>query len=174
MSEIVRIPEERVKILIGRDGKTKKRIEEKCNVELDIDSEGGVQISGDPSDVFFAMDVVKAIGRGFEPRIALLLRKDDYGLYIISLKEIAHSDKTLTRLKGRVIGEKGKIREQIESSVDAKLCIHGNTIGIIAKIDTMEYAKEAVNMLLTGAKHTGVLNYLAKAKRGIMQERLKG
>lgn len=171
--EVIKIPEERVKVLIGKEGKAKKMIEEKCKVELTVNSEGDVQISGDSMDVFFARDIVKAIGRGFEPRVALRLLESDYGLYIISLKEVANTDKAIARLKGRVIGEKGKIKTQIEESADAKVCLYGSTIGIIAKIDTMEYAKEAVNMLLGGAKHTTVLSYLAKVKRSIMQERLK-
>jgi ribosomal RNA assembly protein len=173
-TEMIRIPEERVKILIGREGKAKHLIEKKCNVTLTVDSEGEVQITGDTTKVFFALDVVKAIGRGFEPRTALKLLDNEHGLYIVSLKEIANSDKAKQRLKGRVIGEKGKIKTEIENSLDAKLSIYGSTIGIIARIDTMEQAKEAVDMLLRGAKHTSVLNYVAKAKRQIMQDRLRG
>ena len=123
---------------------------------------------------FFASDVVKAIGRGFDAREALRLLKDDYSFYLISLKEVAKTDKAKKRLKGRIIGEKGKMKTEIEKAADAKLCIYGSTVGIIAKIDTMEYAKEAVNMLINGAKHTSVLNYLSKARRTIMQERLTG
>jgi len=37
----------------------------------------------------------------------------------------------------------------------------------------MEYAKEAISMLVEGAPHTTVLNYLAKARREIMDSRLK-
>lgn len=173
-TELIRIPEERVKIIIGKEGRTKKMLEEKCNVRLVVDSEGEIQITGGPTDVFFATDVIKAIGRGFEPRTALKLIDQDYGLYILSLKEIANSDKTIIRLKGRVIGEKGTIRMEIERATDAKLCVYGSTVGIIARADTMHHAKEAVDMLLRGVKHTSVLNYLAKARREIMRERLKG
>jgi len=172
--EVIRIPEERVKILIGKEGRTKRMLEEKCKVSLAVDSEGEVHITGDPTDVFFATDVIKAIGRGFEPRTALKLLGQDFGLYIMPLKEIANSDKSIKRLKGRVIGEKGTIRMEIERATDAKLCVYGSTIGIIARADTMHHAKEAVDMLLRGAKHNSVLNYLAKARREIMQERLKG
>jgi len=174
MTEIVNIPSERVKSLIGKEGSTKRVIEKKCNVELTVDSEGVVQINGESADVFFAKDVVKAIGRGFRPEKALHLLKHDYGLYIIPLKEVLGSDKAITRVKGRVIGEKGKIKSQIETSTDSFLSVYGNTIGIISRIDSMEYAKEAVAMLIRGAKHSSVLSYLSRAKREIMQERLKG
>lgn len=173
MTEVVKIPLERVKILIGENGTTKYKIEKKCNVELIIDSEGDVEIKGDAAEVFFAKDIVKAIGRGFSPRDALRLADQDYNLYIIALKEIVGSEKAMTRLKGRVIGERGKIKAEIESATESNLSIYGSTVSIISKIDTMEYAKEAVAMLLEGATHSALLTYLAKTRREIMESRLK-
>jgi len=172
--EVIRIPAERVKALVGKDGATRKRVEQKCSVRLTVDPEGEIQISGDSADIFFAKEVVKAIGRGFGPRDALRLMGHDFGLYIIHLKEVAHTDKAIARLKGRVIGEKGSIKTQIESSTDSFLSVYGNTISIIAPIDTMEHAKEAIEMILKGARHSTVLGFLAKKKREIMQERLRG
>lgn len=172
--EVVRIPEERVKVLIGKEGSTKKMLEKRCNVKLRVVSDGEVEISGDPTDVFFSLDVVKAIGRGFEPRIALRLMKDDYVLYIVHLRETVNTDKAMKRVKGRIIGERGSIKTQIEDSTDAKICLYGSTIAIIARIDAVEYTKEAVDMLLRGVRHSSVLSYLAKSKREIMQQRLMG
>ena len=40
----VKIPKERVGILIGPDGKTKQYIEDKLQVKLEIDKEGSVNI----------------------------------------------------------------------------------------------------------------------------------
>lgn len=174
MIEITRIPSERVKALVGKEGETKRRIEQKCRIALTVDPEGEVQIDGDSADVFFAKDVVKAIGRGFGPRNALRLMGYDYGLYVISLKEVTHTEKAIARLKGRIIGEKGSIKTQIESSTDSFVSVYGSTISIIAPIDTMEHAKEAIGMLLKGARHSTVLGFLAKKKREIMQERLRG
>jgi ribosomal RNA assembly protein len=174
MTEIVKIPAERIKILRGDNDSTKELIEKKCNVTLDIDPDGDVEIEGDPTDEFFAKDIVKAIGRGFSPNDALRLAGHDYNLYVIALKEIVGSEKAITRLKGRVIGEKGKIKAEIESATQSAVSVYGNTIGIISKIDTMEYAKEAISMILDGAPHTAVINYLAKARREIMESRLKG
>ena len=169
MSEIVRIPSERMGVLIP----AKKNIEEKCKVSLDIlREEYEIIIGGDPADVFFARDIVKAIGRGFTANEAFYLLKQDYNLIIISLKDIIGSEKSITRLKGRVIGEKGKIKIMIEDATGATLSIYGNTISIIAQIDSMHYAKEAVEMLLDGAPHNTVINYLAKARREITEGRL--
>lgn len=174
MTDFVRIPAERVKVLLGKDGSTKKKIESRCKVRLEVDAEGEVEIDGDPADVFFVHDIIKAIGRGFTPEAALKLMGQDFGLYIIPLKDIVKSENALTRLKGRVIGERGKIKSAIEDGTDSYICIYGNTIAIIAKIDTMEYAKEAIGMIIDGARHTSVLAYLAKSKREIMEARLRG
>lgn len=172
MDEIIRIPDERVKVLIGKEAAVKKLIEKKCNVKLKInDSE--VHISGEPMDIFFSREIVHAIGRGFEPRKALLLLKDDFALYIIPLRKMLNSEKAITRIKGRVIGEKGRMRTLIEHATDCHLSVYGNTIAIIAKTDSMEYAKEAVSMIIAGSKHTTVQSYLAKAKRKILEERFR-
>ena len=172
--EIVRIPTERIGVLVGEKGATKKVIETKCKVHLTIEEEGDVEIEGDSTETFFAKDVVKAIGRGFTPHEALKLIEQDYNLYIIQLKDLISSDKAITRLKGRVIGEKGRMKSDIESATESYVCIYGNTIGIIARIDTMDKTKEAITMLLDGAPHNVVINYLAKARREIMESRLKG
>lgn len=173
MTEIVKIPQERIKVLIGEHGNNKKLVETKCKVKLEIDSEGDVEIEGDTTEEFFAKDVVKAIGRGFGMKESLMLIEQDYNLYIVSLKDFVNSDKAITRLKGRVIGENGKMKNDIELSTESYLSIYGSTIGIIARLDTLEYAKEAVSMLLDGAPHAVVVNYLAKAKREILDSHLK-
>jgi ribosomal RNA assembly protein len=173
-SEILKIPAERVSTLLGEGGATQRTVEQKCKVELRVDKDGDVEIIGDPADIFFAKDVIKAIGRGFPPNQALKLMDHDFGLFIVQLKEIANSDKAIIRLKGRVIGENGKIKNRIEESTDSFLSVYGSTIAIISRSDTMEYAKEAVMVLLEGAQHATVLGFLAKAQREIMENRLRG
>lgn len=172
--DFVKIPHERVGVLLGKNNENKELIEKKCNIKITLEGEGDIEITGEPMDVFFAKEVVKAIGRGFETNKALKLLANEYGLYIISLKEIARSENDMTRLKGRIIGEKGRIKIEIESATQSEVSVYGSTVSIISKIDTMEYAKEAIAMILDGAPHIAVLNYLAKTKRKIMEDRLKG
>jgi ribosomal RNA assembly protein len=174
VTEIIRIPSERAKMLTGSNTENRKKIEKRCKVSITIQDEGEVGINGDTTDVFFARDVIRAIGRGFEVKDALRLTGDNYGLYIFPLKELIGSERAIVRLKGRVIGENGKTKKDIEQATESVLSIYGNTIGIIARMDTIEYAKEAVSMLLDGAPHSAVSNYLAKAKRRIIEERLRG
>lgn len=171
--EIIRIPIERVKVLIGKDGATKEKIEKVCRVRLVVGSEGEVELDGDPSEIFFAKDVVIAIGRGFNPNKALKLAKDNYNLFVFHLREILPNEKTITRIKGRIIGENGKVKREMEAATQSNLSIYGNTIAIISQLDTMEYAKEAVQIVIDGAPHITLFNYLRKIKRNIFEGRLR-
>ena len=172
--EVIRIPAERVKILVGKDGKTKELIEKKCRVELKVDKEGEVDIKGESAEVFFAKDVILAIGRGFNPQKALKLLNPDYQLHIFHLKEYLSTEKAIKRIKGRIIGEDGKMKEEIEDATDSYLSVFGNTVGIISKIDSIVYAQEVVEMLINGAKHASAYNYLGRARKRILESRLKG
>jgi ribosomal RNA assembly protein len=174
LMEVIRIPAERVKALVGKNGKTKEEIEEKAKVTLTISEEGEVELNGETADIFFAKDIVKAIGRGFEPKVALKLLKDGYNFYLINLKEQLGSENTIKRVKGRVIGEEGKVKEEIESATESYISVFGNTIGIISKYDSMEYAKEAIYKLIDGSPHTVVFNFLATVRKQLISERLRG
>ena len=90
--KLIRIPEDRVGVLIGKSGKTKSKIEETCSVKLDIDSQNGeVQVSGKASEekfqIFKALEIVTAIGRGFSPEKAMRLLKGENTLHVINLRE---------------------------------------------------------------------------------------
>lgn len=171
--ELLKIPKERVQFLIGENGKTKKYLEEKGEVKIFVDSEGEIRIEGSEDKTYFAKDVVKAIGRGFNPETAIVLFQPDYQLEIINLKEIVNTENAMTRIKSRVIGEKGKIKSELEAATQSHLSIYGHTIGIISKFDSMEYCKIAIDKIIQGSQHSTVLNYLAKAKRELMETRLR-
>ena len=166
----LKIPEERVAVLIGTKGETKKLIEEQADCELDISKEGEVMIVGDDGiKLYVAREIVKAIGRGFNPNIALLLTKPDYTLEFIELKDIAGKSKnTMLRLKGRIIGKGGKSREEIERLTDTYISVYGKTVGIIGEVAWAALARQAVGMLLDGAMHRTVFQFLEKKKKEIM------
>ena len=39
--KLIRIPQDRIGVLIGKSGKTKREIEKRCSVSLQIDSDSG-------------------------------------------------------------------------------------------------------------------------------------
>ena len=166
----LKVPEERVAVLIGKDGETKKEVEEATQSKLDITKDGDVIITGNDGLLLYtAKDIVKAIARGFNPKIALLLLKTDYAFELIDMKDIAGKSKnTMQRLKGRVIGKGGKSREEIERLTDTNISVYGKTIGIIGEVEAVTTARQAVAMLLQGRMHKTVFQYLEKRKKEML------
>ena len=119
----LKIPKERIAVLIGENGKTKKEIEEATQSKLDITKDGEVTIiGGDGLLLYTTKEIVRAVARGFNPKIALLLLKTDYALEIIEIKDVAGKNKaTFQRIKGRVIGKEGKSRMEIERLTDTHI-----------------------------------------------------
>ena len=166
----IKIPEERVAVLIGTGGETKKLIESESGCTLDISKEGDVTISGnDGLKLYTAKEIIKAIARGFNPKIALQLLKPDYAFELIEMKDIAGKNQnTMQRLKGRVIGKAGKSREEMERLTECYISVYGKTIGIIGETVQVAIARQAVAMLLQGSMHKTVYNFLEKKKKEMM------
>ena len=160
------IPKDRVAVVIGPNGGTKKTIEKETHTRIRIDSKNGdVEIQAeDASQTLKASNIVRAIGRGFSPEHALKLTNDEYYFELISLSEILGKNwKQIQSKKGRVIGKEGSIREKIEQDTHTSISIYGKTIGIIGHSEAVEKARVAVDMLLHGAEHATVLNYLRQS-----------
>jgi len=177
----VKIPKERIGVLIGPDGKTKREIEENLNVKLEVDSEtGDVTInlnedSTDPSQLFKARDIVLAIGRGFSPQRAFrLLHDEDMMLTIIDLREIfGRSKSDIRRVKGRIIGKEGKTRRIIEECTEAYISVYGHTVSIIGGVEQSEIAREAISMLIKGNQHATVYRFLQRKRHELKRRKLE-
>lgn len=177
----VRIPKERVGVVIGPDGTTKKNIEEKLSVELEIDSDAGdVHISvtenaTDPSTLFRAKDVVTALGRGFSPEHAFrLVRDEDAVMELVDLRRVfGKSEADLKRVKGRIIGMNGKTRRIIEELTDANVAVYGHTVGVIGTLEQVQVAREAIEMLVKGSMHSTVYRFLHRKRRELKKEMLE-
>ena len=167
--EYIKIPLERVAVIIGKNGEVKKTIEERTQTQLTIDSvEGSIKIETnpnmeDPLAFFRAKAICEAIGRGFSPERAYRLFNNEEFLKLIDLKEIlGKSKQTLKRIRGRVIGEKGKARAMIEEFTGSRISIYGNTVAIIGSLNQLRAAEKAIHMLIGGAFHKTVYQYLQK------------
>ena len=173
-SHELKVPKERIAVLIGTEGETKRKIEELCSVRLNINSEeGDVFItSKDAFLIFNAKEVVKAIARGFNPDIALLLLKVDYSLELISLKDLAKNKNTLKRIKGRIIGTEGKTRRVIEEIMQCSVSVYGKTVGIVGRNEFVSIAKRAVEMIIEGSPHSSVYRFLEKKRKDMRHSSL--
>ncbi|MFH1173845.1 MAG: KH domain-containing protein [archaeon] len=163
----LKIPKDRVAVLIGVEGSTKKELEEATLSKMSVDSkEGDITLVGkDPLQLYQLREVIKAIARGFNPETAKLLLKQDYLLEIVSLAEYSKQKNHLLRLKGRVIGADGKSRRTIEELTGCFICVYGKTIALIGQVDQMSIAKRAVLSLLEGSTHASVYKWLERQRR---------
>ncbi len=159
----IRIPKERIAVLIGRGGSIKRDIERRSKCELVID-DGFVEILGEGMDAWITRDIVQAIARGFNPEIALRLFNDGYSFEMIRLDDFVHSEKDMIRKRGRVIGKGGKAQRVIGDLTETYISVYGKTIGIIGTYEGVHLAKEAVLRLLNGARHASVYRFLENAR----------
>ena len=174
--EIVRVPADRVGVIVGKNGRVRKRIEQLTNTQLDISSDGVVTItsgsqSDDPVLIWKARDMVRAIGRGFSPRRALDLIDEDARLIVISLRDqVGNSANQMKRVAGRIIGEHGRTRRVIEQITDTKVSIYGKTVSIIGVDPGLDHAQRAIMMLIEGAPHSAVYSHLERMRRQMNRE----
>ena len=179
-STFIRIPRERIGVLIGPNGSVKEQIEKALEVKLQIDSStGDVSIelkpeNNDPSKLFRAKDVVTAIGRGFSPEKAFrLLESENTILEVIDLRQIfGKSESDMRRIRGRIIGRDGKTRRIIEELTETYISVYGHTVGIIGDFEKVQIAREAIDMLIKGAMHGTVYRYLHRKRREIKKQML--
>ncbi|HLD04742.1 MAG TPA: KH domain-containing protein [Candidatus Nanoarchaeia archaeon] len=172
----LRVPKDRIAVMIGVKGKVKKELEELTQATIQIDSsEGEVLLKGEDSLKLFTLkEVIRSIGRGFNPEIAMLLLKQDYVLEVVSLSEFTPDKNHQQRLKGRVIGTDGKSREIIERLTDTYISIYGKTISIIGSSLAVLQTRKAVEMLLKGSMHSTVFRILEKYRRDTRRQELSG
>ena len=157
----IRIPEERVGVLIGEEGETKEKFEELTDCDLEI--EGNVaRVEGEALAEMTAEKIVKAIGRGFSPEKAFKMLEKDVTLHIIDVKRYEQSRNGRERLKGRVIGRDGEARRHLEKEANIDISVYGSTVSLIGKAQNIEVAVEAINMLLQGSSHATAYGYLEK------------
>ncbi|MFB6308486.1 MAG: pre-rRNA-processing protein PNO1 [Haloarculaceae archaeon] len=162
----VKIPQDRIGVLIGEGGETMREIEQAAEVRLDIDSETGavkVESVGDPVTGLKGPDIVKAIGRGFAPEEALRLLDDEMMMFeVIDIDAASRNKSDFRRQKGRLIGEDGRTRELMEELTGAAVVIYGSTLGIIGGPEQVDAVREAAEMLLDGAPHGAVYSFLER------------
>ncbi|MBI2133493.1 RNA-processing protein [Candidatus Woesearchaeota archaeon] len=167
----LKIPKSRIAVLIGKEGDVKKQIEAETKTKITVDSnEGDVSLTGeDGLSLFSTREVISAIGRGFNPNIAMLLLKSDYSFEQIDLSDHITSKNSLIRMKGRIIGKAGKSRKLIQELSGSYISIYGKTIGIIGEPENTMMARKAIELLLKGSMHSTVYRWLEKKRKEIKE-----
>ncbi|WP_248517830.1 KH domain-containing protein [Salinarchaeum laminariae] len=172
----VKIPQDRIGVLIGDGGETLREIESKADVRLDVDSENGAvkidqQGDADPVRALKGPDIVKAIGRGFHPEDALTLLDDEMMMFdLLDIDAATRNRNDLTRKKGRLIGEDGRTRELMEELTGASVVIYGSTLGAIGTPQQVDAVRQAAEMIIDGAPHGTVYAFLEDKHEEIKRE----
>ncbi|MEB3757376.1 MAG: KH domain-containing protein [Desulfurococcales archaeon] len=177
----VKVPLERLPVIIGKEGTTKNEIMSKTGTLLTIDSENSMVIiepeapGVPPINVMKAADIVKAIGLGFTPEEAFSLLDEDNVLVVIDLKNLlGDNQNTLKRIKGRIIGEKGRARRTLEEMTGTKIVVGKYHVAIIGSYERAMAAKKAIEMLAEGRQHGTVYRHLDTVMRGIKRREAIG
>jgi len=164
-----RIPAERLGVLIGPDGATKKRLQQSTGTRIEIDSATGevtIDESGatDPVLALKARDIVQAVARGFSEVRAFRLLDEDAYIEILDIKDFAHSKNRVAQIRARMIGTRGKTRRIIEELTGVDVSVWGHTVAMIGGSFEMAIAREAVFMILRGSEHKTVYRFLERKR----------
>lgn len=171
MEHLSRVPKDRIAVLIGKSGKTRKMIEGACEGDLSIDSQtGDVSISwtGEPDPIrrMKVPDVISAIGRGFSPERAVQLLEDNVFLRMYDIREwVGRQPNQTRRMRSRLIGTNGRIRTLIEEISRCEITVYGSTVAVMGDNDGLSLATPAIEGILGGSEHSTVLFGLEQDKR---------
>ena len=174
----LRIPVDRIGALIGKSGRSKKRIEDSCGVKITVNSRTGEISIENNSDIssmlpFRAVEVVTAIGRGFSADKAMLLLDESKRLHIMDIREFAgKSGQALERIRGRVIGEDGRARRNIEQLGRSHISVYGKTVSIIGDEKKIRVVISAINSIMGGGMHAAAYSKLEAANRREKSDRM--
>jgi ribosomal RNA assembly protein len=164
----IKIPKDRIAVLIGKKGEIRRLLERKLKIKMAINSKtGDVVLSGEDSlSLYVGRNIVHAIGRGFNPDIALLLLNEDFCFEQINLEDYSRGKKErLVILRSRLIGSRGLFRKTIEKLTDCYIVIYGKTVSIIGRVENIFLAKRAIENLLRGSPHGKVYKSVERLKK---------
>jgi ribosomal RNA assembly protein len=137
-------------------------------VELD-ESQLYIKITPGPEasvdSILKVREMAKAVALGFSPEQAMALENDEYILAVVDLKDYTDKPNHLRRIKGRIIGEGGRAKRTIENLAEVSMVVGDNYVAILGRLDDVEVARRAVEMLIEGKKHSTVYKFIQSLKR---------
>ncbi|MEE2629900.1 MAG: KH domain-containing protein [Candidatus Thermoplasmatota archaeon] len=171
MEHLCRVPRDRIAVLIGKSGETRRLIGEACGGEISIDSQTGdvsIEWKDEPDPVrrMKAPDVITAIGRGIAPSRAVQLLEDEVFLRMYDIREwVGKQPNQTRRMRSRLIGTNGRIRTLIEELTGCEISIYGSTVAVIGDNEGLALATPAIEGILGGSEHGTVLYGLEQDRK---------
>jgi len=65
-------------------------------------------------------------------------------------------------------------KKKIEETTECIVIVYGDTIGIIGEVEEVLIAKNAIEMLINGAKHSNVFTFLERKRKEIKMKKMLG
>jgi ribosomal RNA assembly protein len=140
--------------------KNKKRLELKLNMKI-TNRGKEVFIEGDPENEYIAEKVLDALNFGFPFSKTIAIKEKNFEFEIINIKDHTNR-KDLKRIRGRIIGTKGKTIKTLSDLTECSFELKDNFIGIIGPSELIENAQEAIISIIKGSKQGNVYSYLEK------------
>jgi|TARA_B100000959_G_scaffold80103_1_gene85344 ribosomal RNA assembly protein len=163
MEHLCRVPKDRIAVLIGKSGETRRMIGEACGGELSIDSQTGdvsIEWNSEPDPIkrMKSPDVISAVGRGIAPVRAIQLLEDEYFLRIYDIRDwVGKQPNQTRRMRSRLIGTNGRIRTLIEEMSNCEITVYGSTVAVMGDNEGLALAAPAIEGILGGSEHGTVL-----------------
>jgi ribosomal RNA assembly protein len=173
-----KVPLNRVGVIIGGGGSVIDMLRRRLGVSVKVDSTTGAVViepispSTPVANLLKAREYIDAIGYGFSPERAERLLNEDQVLLVIDLKSyVGDSENHLKRIKGRIIGEGGRARRNLEEITNTYISVGEATVAIIGGFEEAEVARQAIQMLIEGRQHTTVYKYAEKMMAGLRRRK---
>ena len=176
MKKEIKLPKDRIGAFVGKNGNTKKDIENKFGVKLTVNSATGlisvIDINSD-YQFFKLTHFISAVGSGFSPERAFRLISDDEILLKLDLKEYSgKSVNSLNRIKGRIIGLNGKTRTIIEDMTNTYVSIYRHYVSILGGYNETKLALESIKLLASGSPHKVIYSMLESYRSKIKNNKI--
>lgn len=143
---------------------TKERLEKELDVKI-ISGRNFIQIEGGALEEYDTLQVLRAINFNFDINTSLLLKNPEYMMQTIQIKNYTKkSQRRLSQVKARIIGEKGRVLKNISQLSDCAINLHDSTVAILGRTNDVELAASAIVSLIKGSKHSNVYAKLEKAE----------
>ena len=140
--------------------KNKKRLQELLNVKITNNGKD-VTIDGEAEDEYIAEKVIDAINFGFPYSTAISIKISDNEIEVINIKDYTKRQ-DLERIKGRIVGKKGKTIQTISQLTKCSFEIKDHFVGMIGPLEFIKNGQDGITSLIKGSKQANVYAYLEK------------
>lgn len=111
---------------------------------------------------------VKAVKAGFDIKLCEKILYEDWDIYEIDLKKVSEKKiNHMIRIKGRIIGEKGKALKEIMERTGAYIIVTDRFVYLLGDNISLPSAYEAIKKIIKGSSHSKAFDYATFYKKNL-------